>query len=161
MHILEKQYFLTLQARGATLAFVENSIGAEFSGAIAAFNNKSIRDLFVHNAACYLSWIDHFAFRQPKPNFKEGDFNTMTSIRQLYQLVDERTNAFMQRFGNNLDERISGDPVAWGAGSATALELFTHVMTHEFHHKGQILLMCRHLGHTPPDTDVSIAFSEI
>jgi len=30
----------------------------------------------------------------------------------------------------------------------------THVMTHEFHHKGQIMTMGRMLGYTPPDADV-------
>jgi uncharacterized damage-inducible protein DinB len=38
--------------------------------------------------------------------------------------------------------------------SATPLQLFTHLLTHEFHHKGQIMTMCRLLGHIPPDTDV-------
>jgi uncharacterized damage-inducible protein DinB len=42
--------------------------------------------------------------------------------------------------------------------SATPLQLFTHVMTHEFHHKGQLLSMFRILGHVPPDTDVSMSF---
>ncbi|MCB0640529.1 MAG: ATP-binding cassette domain-containing protein, partial [Phaeodactylibacter sp.] len=35
-----------------------------------------------------------------------------------------------------------------------ALKLFTHVITHEFHHKGQVLSFSRHLGYTPVDTDV-------
>lgn len=30
----------------------------------------------------------------------------------------------------------------------------THVMTHEFHHKGKIMTMGRMLGYTPPDADV-------
>jgi uncharacterized damage-inducible protein DinB len=36
----------------------------------------------------------------------------------------------------------------------TPLQLFTHVITHEFHHKGQILTMSRTLGYIPVDTDV-------
>ncbi|HEX8506591.1 MAG TPA: DinB family protein [Hymenobacter sp.] len=32
------------------------------------------------------------------------------------------------------------------------LQLFPHVITHEFHHKGQILSMSRLLGHVPVDT---------
>ena len=37
---------------------------------------------------------------------------------------------------------------------ASPLKLFTHVITHEFHHKGQILSLSRHLGYVPVDTDV-------
>jgi uncharacterized damage-inducible protein DinB len=38
--------------------------------------------------------------------------------------------------------------------TATPLQLFTHVITHEFHHKGQILSRCRQLGYVPVDTDI-------
>lgn len=36
----------------------------------------------------------------------------------------------------------------------TSLELFSHVITHEYHHKGQVLSISRHLGYTPVDTDI-------
>jgi uncharacterized damage-inducible protein DinB len=34
------------------------------------------------------------------------------------------------------------------------LKLFTHVITHEFHHKGQLLSLNRHIGYVPVNTDV-------
>ena len=37
---------------------------------------------------------------------------------------------------------------------ANPFKLFTHVITHEFHHQGQILPMSRQLGYIPVDTDV-------
>ncbi len=37
---------------------------------------------------------------------------------------------------------------------ANPLKLFTHVITHEFHHKGQILSLSRHLGYVRVDTDI-------
>ncbi|MNY69859.1 DinB family protein [compost metagenome] len=38
--------------------------------------------------------------------------------------------------------------------SAKPFKVFTHVITHEYHHKGQILSLSRHLGYTPVDTDI-------
>jgi uncharacterized damage-inducible protein DinB len=38
--------------------------------------------------------------------------------------------------------------------TVTALELLTHVTTHEYHHKGQVLTISRQLGYTPVDTDL-------
>ncbi|MFM9837313.1 MAG: DinB family protein [Cyclobacteriaceae bacterium] len=35
----------------------------------------------------------------------------------------------------------------------TPTELFTHVITHEFHHKGQVMMIARSLGYVPPDSD--------
>ncbi len=40
------------------------------------------------------------------------------------------------------------------AKNTTPFELFTHVITHEFHHKGQVLSLSRHLGYIPVDTDI-------
>jgi uncharacterized damage-inducible protein DinB len=41
-----------------------------------------------------------------------------------------------------------------GSHDTSAFQIFTHVITHEFHHKGQILSLSRHLGYTPVDTDI-------
>lgn len=38
--------------------------------------------------------------------------------------------------------------------NASILKLFTHVITHEFHHKGQIISLKRHLGYIPAVTDI-------
>ncbi|MNY72090.1 DinB family protein [compost metagenome] len=38
--------------------------------------------------------------------------------------------------------------------TAEPFKLFSHVITHEYHHKGQILSLSRHLGYTPVDTDI-------
>lgn len=37
---------------------------------------------------------------------------------------------------------------------ANPLKIFTHVITHGFHHKGQILSLNRHLKYAPVDTDI-------
>jgi len=42
--------------------------------------------------------------------------------------------------------------------SVTLLQVFTHVITHEFHHKERIMPMGRKLGYIPPDADI-IRFS--
>jgi uncharacterized damage-inducible protein DinB len=33
--------------------------------------------------------------------------------------------------------------------------LINHIITHSFHHKGQVVAMCRSLGHSAPDTDMN------
>jgi uncharacterized damage-inducible protein DinB len=39
--------------------------------------------------------------------------------------------------------------------SALLLSFLHHLLTHTFHHKGQIVAMCRVLGHPAPDTDLN------
>lgn len=36
----------------------------------------------------------------------------------------------------------------------TPRQLLFHTVTHEFHHKGQVMAMMRQLGMEPPNTDV-------
>jgi uncharacterized damage-inducible protein DinB len=157
--MIRHQYLLAQKSREAMITFIENSIGNQLTNPLPAFNNKSIRDLLVHSGACYLHWIEHFAFRQPKRSIKVHEVTTMADIRRLYNQVDEVMDSFFRQFGTDPELRINGHLDGWGEGVVTTLELFTHVMTHEFHHKGQVLSMCRQLGHIPPDTDVSISFS--
>src|SRR5258706_8933533 len=156
--ILQEQYALVQRSREVMLSFVETPIGEDLNTPVAAFFNKSIRELLEHNASCYFFWLAYFALQQPAGSLKEEGFITIPLIRRLYGQVDEVMAAFLERFGGDVHVAINGVPDAWGPRTATPLQLFTHVVTHKFHHKGQILLMCRQLGHIPPDTDVSILF---
>jgi uncharacterized damage-inducible protein DinB len=85
---------------------------------------------------------------------------TMSELRQLYDRVDETMGFFLRRFSASMDVPITGVHDNGWLVTATPHELFTHVTTHEFHHKGQVVLMARILGFAPPDTDVSNAFEE-
>lgn len=38
--------------------------------------------------------------------------------------------------------------------TVAAIALFTHVIKHEFHHKGQILSISKNWGYVPVDTDI-------
>ena len=82
-------------------------------------------------------------------------FNNVDSVKMLYREADGLVAGFLDFFGDDTNRPIT-NKVRSGAivVNTTPLELFTHMLTHEFHHKGQIMSMCRLLGHTPPDTDV-------
>jgi uncharacterized damage-inducible protein DinB len=156
--ILQQQYSLVQHSREAVLNFVETSIGEDLNTPVPAFDNKTIRHLLEHNASCYFFWLAYFALQQPAGSLKDEGFITMPLIRRLYGQVDEVMAAFLEKYGDNLNVPVNGVPDEWGPRSATPLQLFTHVVTHEFHHKGQILAMCRQLGYIPPDTDISLSF---
>ncbi|MBB6674699.1 hypothetical protein H7C19_28865 [Cohnella nanjingensis] len=36
----------------------------------------------------------------------------------------------------------------------TPVQLLLHTVTHEYHHKGQVVTMARQMGYIPPNTDV-------
>jgi uncharacterized damage-inducible protein DinB len=90
---------------------------------------------------------------------KTVDFTVYESVADILQTIAhfESVDALMAEFCGRFENR-SLEPVAASLGEknfmSTPLELFTHVITHEFHHKGQILSLSRHLGYVPVDTDI-------
>ena len=113
----------------------------------------SVRNLLVHIANTYEFWIGQQALRQPVAFTAYESQQSMNDIGELFVAVDRLMDEFLgmvEQSGNLLlPYKIGGK-----AGEAEAFRLFTHVVTHEFHHKGQILSLTRHLGFVPVDTDV-------
>lgn len=114
----------------------------------------SIRALHGHIAECYLHWLGNFGLRK---SIDVNGFENLSfaEIRDKYNLVDGVVDEFLSRFGANPAEIIDG-PKGHPHERLTlsALWLFTHAATHEFHHKGQIVLLGRMSGHPAPDTDL-------
>ena len=110
----------------------------------------SVRNLLVHIVNTYQFWIAETALKQNVDYPKYEDVPDINSIIELFNEVD----AFMETFIASIDDRTIAFELNGKKDTATALKLFTHVITHEFHHKGQILSISRHLGYIPVDTDV-------
>lgn len=113
----------------------------------------SIRNVLVHVADCYQVWINHRILKKPFQSFQFKDYNNIEKIENLFSLVDEFMEQYFDLLNNNGNTNI--EFVKDGLKqSVTPFKLFSHVITHEFHHKGQILSMSRQLGYTPADTDI-------
>ena len=156
---MRKQYALVQATRGLLLDFIRQSVGEEgLNRSFPEFANKSIRDLLEHSVGCYNSWLGFHSLRRPRASFDHAPCTTMEGVTGLYGQVDQLVADFFERFGGSEDTLIKTehDPGEWI--SATPLELFSHTITHEFHHKGQIVWMARLLGHVPRDTDLSNNF---
>ena len=88
-------------------------------------------------------------------------FEATIRVHQVYQAdsvcVSGRGSvAKVAQHSSQFRERQIANEVKWQEKpwSTTPLWLLTHTETHEFHHKGQIVAMARHLGYNPPDTDL-------
>lgn len=117
------------------------------------FDSKSIRRIQVHAANTYQGWIMTFAQKQEATDFDEQNYPTVESVRKLFASVDALVADFILESRHNWMEEIHGDFPDKSVVLNRA-EIFTHVITHEFHHKGQILMLARGMGYTPPDTDI-------
>jgi uncharacterized damage-inducible protein DinB len=78
----------------------------------------------------------------------------MPQLQNLFAQVDEIMDRFIAHFSANPSQAVKGYKWPEKYIETDAYGIFTHVITHEFHHKGQAMTMARLLGHIPPDTDV-------
>ena len=93
--------------------------------------------------------------KEPVPSYKNESFTNIQGIYALFGQVDQMMEKFLVHFKDRMDEPLAIPMTRLGKTiNASPLTIFTHVITHEFHHKGQILSMSRHLGYKPIDTDV-------
>jgi len=152
--LLSAQYKLVQGARGALFTYCA-SMAEDLFKSVPAFNDNSIRDLLVHNANTYISWLDNFGMDGVRMFYLNTQISSLSDIESLYTEADQIVEDFLDRYNDDymrpMTKYIARKDITF---TLSPLQLFTHVTTHEFHHKGQILTMSRLLGYVPVDTDV-------
>jgi len=152
--VLKQQYELVKSSRHVLLNFCKQLKADEFVAELPNFGRGSIRNLLTHTANTYVHWLQKFALRNDTPYFDPLVINRINDVENIYNKADQYTEAFLHHFENNMFDCITSNvPHNGKTLSLTPLTLFTHVITHEFHHKGQIMSMCRQFGYIPVDTD--------
>jgi len=121
---------------------------------LAGFNDSTILNLLLHIANTYHFWLKRFAAKQEFTYLEEKDISSIQDVKRIFRQTDILVADFLNSYPYHTT-RIKGE-IFWLKTEMTfnVLELFTHVMTHEFHHKGQIMTMSRLLGYTPIDADI-------
>ncbi|UYQ93382.1 DinB family protein [Chitinophaga horti] len=143
--MMQLQYDMVKGSRQVLLDYCATLSDAHFLQPCEGFGRGgSIRNLLVHICNTYQGWIGQDALQQELPFTPYEQVQNIDDARQLFAEINLLLADFFARYP---------DPQA-RIGDSTALELFTHVITHEFHHKGQILSISRHWGHIPVDTDI-------
>ena len=127
----------------------------DFAKDLPAFGFPTIRQQVIHIFNCEGFWI-HVLQGLPFQDRHPIDCPTVTEARLLQQEMGRQTLAYVSGLS---DEQLNVDvelrfPDGDVAMRTPALVLH-HVLTHAFHHKGQIVAMCRALGHPAPDTDLN------
>ena len=155
MNVLKEQYDLIKHTRKVLFHFCEKIEQKDYTKDVDGYGWGSIRNLHVHIAECYQSWIGRFALETSEPVVKESEVTDVNDMRKVFERVDELVYRFLDEYDGRFDEKISRK-VNWKEEEEelSPLWLLTHTITHEFHHKGQIVTLARALGYKPVDTDL-------
>jgi uncharacterized damage-inducible protein DinB len=154
MEALKEQYQLVQASREVVLNYCETIPAEELNKAHEAFNGASMMYMLLHVANTYLFWLKRFAAGVEFEYFNGDNTKDIKAVRKVFEDVDKTVHLFLNSHTER-DTAIEGE-IFWLKKnmSFSVLEMFTHVVTHEFHHKGQLMSMSRMLGYTPPDADV-------
>jgi uncharacterized damage-inducible protein DinB len=155
---LTAQYDLVRRTRESLFKFLETLPVSHLHTRVNEFGHGTIARTHIHAADCYLYWIGTITGLRTEPAFlPEATVDTLdvSGLRDRFAEVDQLADRFFATYADAWGTPVSGR-VRWQPDplTVTPLWLFTHTLTHEFHHKGQIVSMARALGHVPPDTDL-------
>ena len=153
VNLLKQQYNSICSAREVELSFLKEFTDVQLNTPVPVFNNKTLIYFLVHVNQVYLHWIGKFALALDIAYIDEANVRSISQVNELFDNSDKLMNsffdAFTEKWNMEIDKSFSGKKI-----KTSPLALFTHVITHEFHHKGQLMTMARLLGKLPPDTDV-------
>ena len=152
-HTLSQQYEFVKSSRLVLLDYCATIAQEDFVKENSSFGRGSIRNLLVHCCTTYQFWIARAGL---KINLELTDAKSISNgqeVAKIFMQIDMIITNFLEYYKENyhsvLDIATASKMVL-----STPLQLFSHVTTHEFHHKGQVLSLSRHLGYTPVDTDI-------
>jgi uncharacterized damage-inducible protein DinB len=127
----------------------------DYGKTLPGFGFPTLRKQVIHIFNCEGFWIqilqgNNYVDRNPM------ECSGVADARVLQKEVRQRTDAYLsglsdQALNANIELRFpDGDRAI-----RTPALILHHFLTHAFHHKGQIVAMCRELGHPAPDTDLN------
>lgn len=146
------QYELVQSSRKVVLDFCESFREEDYTQGLT-FDSKSICNLHVHTANTYQGWIMTIARKLQAERYQDSDYQSVQSVKKLFQQIDDMVLNFIQDSSGIWLKGIEAD-IKDKKYSLKHAQIFTHVITHEFHHKGQTLMLARQMGYAPPDTDI-------
>ena len=128
---------------------------ADYARALPSFGLPTLREQVLHLLNCEGFWIHTLqGLRYVDRNAAECP--TVAEGTVFEREISQRTHAYLSVL---TDQQINSEAKLCFPGGDVAVRtpalIVHHVLTHAFHHKGQIVAMCRVLGYPAPDTDLN------
>ncbi len=148
-----EQYAMVRDSRNVLLSYCNTLSAEDLINQNTNFGRGgSVRNLLIHNVNTYLHWVANISLQKKIPYLEYERYSRMEEIIPLYDIVDSLMDQFMLLFEE--EQKEIEFEVNNVKTKTIPFQIFTHVITHEFHHKGQILSLTRHMGYLPVDTDI-------
>jgi len=121
---------------------------------ISGFGHASIWMQLVHILTCEEGWV-HDLRNKTFAGWRAEDCPTMADLLIAKERIGNATRTYLANLTEEqLNTTLTERPVDWGGELRSPAFILLHVITHAFHHKGQLVAMLRIHGFPAPDTDL-------
>jgi uncharacterized damage-inducible protein DinB len=140
---------------GLVLDHLSTMPADDYMREVSGFGFSTLRDQTIHIFNCEGFWV-HTLQGLPYADRTLEYCPTVADVRLLQKEVSQSTLAYLSNLTN---QELNAETELHFADGDVAVRtpalVLHHVLTHAFHHKGQIVAMCRALGYPAPDTDLN------
>jgi uncharacterized damage-inducible protein DinB len=105
-------------------------------------------------------WLERCGGAARGPALNAQDYPTVTALFDLWRHVEARVREFLATLQDEDLGRVVEFAIGGGSRQSMALgQLLHHAAIHGVHHRGQVALLLRTLGHVPGNFDILLYFA--
>lgn len=151
---LERLYDYGYWANGKLLAVVSQLTPEQFTERVAG-SYGSVRNTLVHMLSAEWGWLDRCGGHPRGPALQADDYPTVESLVAAWAQVEGWLRHFLSELTDgDLDRMVEFKNPSGETRSMPLGELMQHAANHGVHHRGQVALLLRALGHVPGNVDL-------
>jgi uncharacterized damage-inducible protein DinB len=150
---LERMYDYHYWANQGLIGVVSQLTTEQFTQSVAG-SYGSIRNTLVHVLSAEWGWLDRCGGPKRGERLRAEDYPTVASLVRAWTWVEAQFRGFLSGL---TDDDLSRDvEFAIGGGPSQSIpvgDLLQHAAVHAVHHRGQVAMLLRMLGHVPGNVD--------
>jgi len=121
---------------------------------LPGFGFPTVWRQLIHILTVEEGWV-HDLQSKPFDGWFEEDCPTIDALLLAKERIRNETRTYIAGLSEaQLNTTLPFRPEGWSGELRSPAFILLHVITHTFHHKGQVVAMLRTLGHPAPDTDL-------
>jgi uncharacterized damage-inducible protein DinB len=128
----------------------------QFTQSVAG-SYDSVRNTLVHVLSAEWGWLDRCGGLARGERLRNEDFPTLASLMEPWQRVEVHLRGFLSGLSDDDMRRDVVFSLGTGPKHSVPLgDLLHHGVIHGVHHRGQVALLVRLLGHVPGNFDLVV-----
>ena len=150
---LQRRYDYGYWANRKLLAVVAQLTPEQFTQSVAG-SYGSVRNTLVHTLSAEWGWLDRSGGHPRGPMLKAEAFPTLESVTGKWTEIEGHLRGFLSGLQDDDLARVVEFELLGQKFRMTVSQMLEHAANHGVHHRGQLALLLRVLGHAPGNVDL-------